>query len=865
MSIDTIRIDQIPDEQLTPATDDEAGLGALSTERGNLPLHKLDVRADITGLTVGLELTQTFRNPYDTPLEATYIFPLPDRAAVTRMTMTAGGRVIEGVLSERGAAREAYDTAIAAGKRASIAEEERPDVFTMRVGNILPGEDVTVALTLAGPLPFADGQAEFRFPLVVAPRYIPGAPLPGRPVGSGYGADTDAVPDGSRITPPVLLPGFPNPVALSIEVRIDPAGLALSALASSLHAVTEQDGLVRIQPGERVNRDFILRLSYQGDANSLVLVPDADGEGGTYRLTMLPPQGGAGTKRPRDLVLLLDRSGSMEGWKMVAARRAAARIVDTLTPADRFAVLTFDHEVGHPDRLPAGLVPATDRHRYRAVEHLARVDARGGTELVQPLREALSLLSAQSRERALVLVTDGQVGNEDQILRDIAPGLEGIRVHTVGIDQAVNAGFLGRLAGVGGGRCELVESEDRLDTAMDQIHRRIGAPSLTGLRISARDLSLVPDSASPARTPDLFAGVPLVVSGRYQGPAVGELRITGLTADERPWAVTVPATVANRPEVTKIWARGRLRDLEDQYAVNGSKDLEDTIVATSLRFGVLCRFTAYVAADVRVVTDGGSPHQVTQLVEQPAGWEMPMEADMLSSTLGSVQPASFGAAPVAYMPMVGGPVAASASAPAPQPGSLPAAPPSVSMPSPAPKPVGSHHEPVERHKRLRKATAGGAAQVYPASGYPGPGRAAGGGAPGGTYADMASAAPAPNVPSPELAAVIAQAAMEARRLREAAEELAGQRRDLLDDLASRLDALIPYLSQSGPHQAGLDTLRDLVALLRDTGIALEERWARALEALDALAATKAGAGIEGTGAGAGAPEPAPQRRAFWKR
>ena len=871
MSIDTVRIDQIPDEQLTPAMDEEAGLGALSTERGNLPLHKLDVRADITGLTVGLELTQTFRNPYDTPLEATYIFPLPDRAAVTRMTMTAGGRVIEGVLSERGAAREAYDTAIAAGQRASIAEEERPDVFTMRVGNILPGEDVTVALTLAGPLPFADGQAEFRFPLVVAPRYIPGVPLPGQPVGSGYGADTDAVPDGSRITPPVLLPGFPNPVALSIEVRIDPAGLELSALASSLHAITEQDGLVRIQPGERVNRDFILRLSYQGDTNSLVLVPDADGEGGTYRLTMLPPQGGAGARRPRDLVLLLDRSGSMEGWKMVAARRAAARIVDTLTPADRFAALTFDHEVGHPDRLPAGLVPATDRHRYRAVEHLARVDARGGTELAQPLREALNLLSEQSRERVLVLVTDGQVGNEDQILREIAPGLEGIRVHTVGIDQAVNAGFLGRLAGIGGGRCELVESEDRLDAAMDQIHRRIGSPSLTGLRISAEELSLVPDSASPARTPDLFAGVPLVVSGRYQGPAVGGLSITGLTADERPWAVTVPATVADRPEVTKIWARGRLRDLEDQYTVDETKDLEDTIVATSLRYGVLCRFTAYVATDVRVVTDGATPHQVTQLVEQPAGWEMRVEADMLSSTLGGVQPASFGAAPAAYAPMLGGPVAASAP-PAPeqsaaQPAAQPAAPPSVSMPSPAPKPVGSPHEPVEGHKRMRKSGSAGAAQVHPANRRPYLGGPGGGGAPGGIHADKASAEPVPTVLSPELAAVIAQAAMEARRLRDAAEEPVGQRRDLLDDLASRLDALIPYLSQSGPYQAELDTLRDLVALLRDSGIALEERWTRALEALDALAATKAGA--EGTGAGTGAgaagPESTPQRRAFWKR
>ncbi len=173
---------------------------------------------------------------------------------------------------------------------------------------------------------------------------------------------------------------------------------------------------------------------------------------------------------------------------MVAARRAAARIVDTLTAADRFAVLTFDHVVERPETLPAGLVAATDRHRYRAVEHLAKVDARGGTELLTPLTDGLKLLStrardASERDRVLVLVTDGQVGNEDQILARTTKSLAGIRIHTVGIDQAVNAGFLGRLAAAGSGRCELVESEDRLDTAMDRIHRRISAPLVTGLAL----------------------------------------------------------------------------------------------------------------------------------------------------------------------------------------------------------------------------------------------------------------------------------------------------------------------------------------------------------------------------------------------
>src|SRR5690606_1166192 len=180
--------------------------------------------------------------------------------------------------------------------------------------------------------------ATFRFPLVVAPRYIQGGPIDGPPAGSGTAPDTDAVPDASRISPPVLLPGFPNPVRLSLSARIDAAGLELREVASSLHVVEEEGDTVRLRPGERLDRDFILRLSFDA-STSLQL----DGEG-TFALFVVPPE--LETERqPRDLVLLLDRSGSMSGWKMVAARRAAARIVDTLTPRDRFAVLTFDSVV----------------------------------------------------------------------------------------------------------------------------------------------------------------------------------------------------------------------------------------------------------------------------------------------------------------------------------------------------------------------------------------------------------------------------------------------------------------------------------------------------------------------------------------
>jgi Ca-activated chloride channel family protein len=612
--------------------DDEAGFGSLATTRGHLPLKEMAVHARIDGLLAEVSLSQTFVNTLDEPLEATYIFPLPDRAAVTRFRMEVAGRVIEGVLKERGEARLVYDQAIQAGHRAAITEEERPGVFTMRVGNIMPGEEARVHLSLVGPLPYSDGEVTFRFPLVVAPRYIPGTPLPGPNVGDGVEHDTDAVPDASRITPPVLLPGYPNPVRLTLEVDVAASGLPLGQFRSSLHAVLEENRQgrrhIRLQPGERLDRDFILRFQLGADSvqTSLSLRPDAEGDEGTFLLTLVPPANLAHGQRPRDVVFVLDRSGSMGGWKMVAARRAMARMVDTLTERDRFAVYAFDNSIETPPEFGGqGLVPASNRNRYRAVEFLARTDARGGTEMAQPLDRAVKELAGGDRERdrILVLVTDGQVGNEDQILRNLGQRVKEIRIFTLGIDRAVNAAFLQRLATLGGGACELVESEDRLDEVMDQVHRRIGTAVLTGLRLEPAGLRYEPDTVVPGHTPDLFAGAPLCVTGRYRGKAEGALALQARDAAGAAWSETVRGTGSTNPALAAVWARGHIRELEDRYAI-GQHNLERRIVDTSLKFGVLCRFTAFVAVDQSEVANKGKPvHKVVQPVEMPAGWEPP--------------------------------------------------------------------------------------------------------------------------------------------------------------------------------------------------------------------------------------------------
>jgi len=244
---------------------DLGSFGSLSTALGILPLQGMQLRGDITGLLFHLKLVQRFYNPYNQPLEATYIFPMPARAAVSSFVMQTESRRVVGRLQERGEARRQYQQAVAQGKQAALAEEERAEVFTMTVGNIPPGEFVEVELELDGPLTWSDGQAMFRFPLVVAPRYIPGKPYEGESVGQGVQVDTDAVPDASRISPPVLLSGYPNPVLLTVEINAHCAGLSLGMPCVSLpDLMCWQDEsaykLVLRPTADRLDRDLIVRF-----------------------------------------------------------------------------------------------------------------------------------------------------------------------------------------------------------------------------------------------------------------------------------------------------------------------------------------------------------------------------------------------------------------------------------------------------------------------------------------------------------------------------------------------------------------------------------------------------------------------------
>jgi Ca-activated chloride channel homolog len=659
-----------------------AGQLRCDHDGGLLPLVAVDIGAEIRGLVATTTVRQTFRNTRSSGIEAIYLFPLPDRAGVTALRADVAGRRIEGELRERGEARDAYDAAIADGHRAAITEEDRPGTFAVRVGNLQPGEEAVIELTLTGPLAVDDGTAEYRFPLVVAPRYVAGRPLMWSPAGPGVAPDTDAVPDASRVTPPVLLPGLASPVRLTLRARLAGLGLTPETVRSSLHAVSSgaaADGAVEVSlhPGERLDRDVVLRFGVAGAATRTIAQAAPDQENpaeGTWQMTVAPPAAGRdGAFRPRDLVVVLDRSGSMHGWKITAARRAAARIVDSLGPRDRFAVIAFDTVTERPPGLD-GLAAASDRGRWAAVAWLAGLEPRGGTELSEPMRAAAALLADPAeddgRDRFLVLVTDGQVAGEDHILAAVAPAAGRTRIFTLGIDEAVNAGFLRRLAALGAGRCELVESQDRLDEVMAALHRRISPPLVTGLRVEAAGVELLPGETAPAGEPDLFPGGPTTLSGRWRAdapPATVSLTVRG----DGGFCERVTAAAAPDRAVRTCWARARVRDLEDQYAAGrATPELADRIVAVSLAHQVLSRFTAFVAVDRSRRTELGPPQPVLQPVELPRGWA---GAGFAAAGAAGVRPLSLAghAAPSAVRPMRRARAARRGMTPASRPGAQP--------------------------------------------------------------------------------------------------------------------------------------------------------------------------------------------------
>ena len=572
------------------------------------PILKTDVRIAVTGIIARTTLRQEFMNPSrvkDDWAEGIYVFPLPETAAVDHLRMKVGERTIEGQIKERAEAKKVYDQAKQEGKRASLVEQERPNIFTTSVANIAPGDRITVEIEYQETVRYDQGTFSLRFPMVIGPRYIPGTPvvIEDQPPGNGWSLDTDRVTDASRITPPVQHPnhGQINPVSLTIDLA---AGFPLGKIESAYHqilTIAEPDGRRHITlRADHVpaNRDF--QLSWQpapGQAPTATVFRQPQGES-SYALLMLSPPTSSDqpiTMQPRETIFVIDTSGSMAGTSIEQARAALLLALNRLTAQDRFNIIQFN-SVTHI--LFAQSEPVNTGTLRKAVHYVEQLRANGGTEILPALKMALKGAAPPTHLRQVIFLTDGQVGNEDELFEVIRSQLGASRLFTIGIGSAPNSHFMRKAAEFGRGTFTHIGSTSEVKDQMDAIFRKLERPVLTDVHVDGLDGAA---EMFPTRIPDLYDGEPVVVAMKTQaGPS--RVTVRG-SIGSKPWTTTVALKESPvRDGLSVYWARQKIAALMDQQH-HGQDDsvVRQAVLDVALAHHLVSKYTSLVAVDTEPI------------------------------------------------------------------------------------------------------------------------------------------------------------------------------------------------------------------------------------------------------------------------
>lgn len=638
----------------------EGRLDAMGTDGkalGPCPLKHTAVDAEISGAIARVTVTQQFHNPFKDKIEAIYVFPLHQDAAVDDMTMTVGDRLVKGVIKERGEAKRIYEQAKAQGKVASLLDQERPNIFTQSVANIEPGQQVTITIQYSQTMSWEDGRFEFDFPTVVGPRYIPGntsgeadrapggAPMPslfrepqpkrgpqGEPpvVNPDPVPPTDQVPDANRITPPVVEEGYRAGHDLSITVRIN-AGRPLADLTSELHEIiVEHPGedpsraVVRLTEKAVIpNRDFALSYRTAGDEISDAMLTHTDERGKFFTLILQPP---ARIKQeeivPRELVFVIDSSGSMSGFPIETSKAMMRRAIENLRPRDCFNLVTFS---GNTSVLFPQPVANTEENRHKALGFIDTLQGAGGTEMMKAINTALGGDHDPKRVRIVCFLTDGFVGNDMAIVGAVKDHAKTTRVFSFGIGNSVNRFLMDAMARTGRGEAHYVLSPEQAKKTADKFYERIDAPVLTDIQLDFGGLDV--EGVYPQRIEDLFASKPVVVKGRYAKPGQGVITLKGTNASgtyQRSLTVTLPAENPDNRVLASQWARAKvdelmLRDMTGLQQGQMGEELKKEITGLGLAYNLLTQFTSFVAVEEMRITEGGQARTIRVPVEMPEG------------------------------------------------------------------------------------------------------------------------------------------------------------------------------------------------------------------------------------------------------
>jgi len=607
--------------------------GADGKDALELPLVHTRVVAQVSGAISRVEVTQYFRNPSPDRLEAIYAFPLPPDAAVTDMLFRVGDRVVLSEVRRREEAKRVYEQARQEGRTAALTEQERPNLFTQSIANVPPGETVAVVLRYVHEVPFQDGRYQFHFPMTIGPRYVPGAPLaPGAVraarAGTGTAPDTDKVPDASRVTPSVVPAGVRSAHDVDVLVKLVPAAAFDDVAARSHRVVTGVDAagarLVALAEDDRVpDRDLVLSWRPAAAAPAAhALVQREKGDDWLLLFVQPPPEVAPAMVRPKELVFLLDKSGSMMGAPIERAKALVFRALDALGPDDTFQIVAFD---GGAQSMTAAPIPGTPANRARAKAWLGLLQGGGGTEMLAGVRAALEAPFDPRRLRMVVFCTDGFIGNEAEIIEAVERLRGPARVFGFGIGESVNRYLVEGVARAGRGAAEVVSLAEPPDAAVERLFRRLDRPVLTELELAFEGARV--EDLIPARLPDLFAGQPLVVSGRLAAGAPTALLLRGRLG-EAPWQARVPVVPAPPPDPTgtaqpvagTLWARRRVEELLSARPTAPAAAAIDEIVAHALRFKLVTPYTSFVAVERELRVDPRLPlAQALVPNELPAG------------------------------------------------------------------------------------------------------------------------------------------------------------------------------------------------------------------------------------------------------
>ncbi|HKS29148.1 MAG TPA: TonB-dependent receptor [Pyrinomonadaceae bacterium] len=596
---------------------------------GQCPLRHTSVSAEVSGFISRVTVTQEFENPFDEKIEAVYTFPLPQSAAVDSMTMLIGERTIKGKVMRREEAQAAYSEAKLKGQAASLLDQERPNIFTQSVANILPGQQIKVTISYVEILKYEDGSYEWSFPMTVGPRYIPGdeSQASGSTPAGAPAAQSSRVPDAERISPPVTPEGERPGHDISIELKVD-AGVPIDGLTSITHEIEvertdDRRAVVRLKDKATIpNKDFILKYDVAGRTIEDALLVHRSSLGGFFTLILQPPERvTVEDVMPKELVFVLDTSGSMQGFPLEKAKETMKLALDNLYPQDTFNLITFSGDTKVLFREP---VPATTENLKKAKKFLASSKSDGGTEMMKAIKASLEPSGAQNHVRIVCFMTDGDVGNDMEILAEVQK-YKNARVFSMGFGSAPNRFLLDKMAEYGRGEVEYVAENADGSKAARRFYERVRDPLLTD--ISVEWIGVNASEVHPALIPDLFSAKPVILSGRYAGAGRGVLRLRGKMSGRdfvREIPVEFPENEPQHDVLATLWARRKIDDLMAKD-MNGlqtgtvSEELRGAITQLGLEFRLMTQFTSFVAVEDMVAADTGEPRRVEVPAAAPGG------------------------------------------------------------------------------------------------------------------------------------------------------------------------------------------------------------------------------------------------------